>query len=108
MKSQLVEQCNKYFLQGWRAAFDQAGVDDASELYNLGLKYQLFRFGSPEEHGEGETVGGPMDPETDTILRDPEATEDLRDPEADGQILVVEVQEGEDGSNGDGAVDIVD
>ena len=37
LKSQLAEECNKYFLQRWRAALDQAGVDDASELYNLGL-----------------------------------------------------------------------
>uniref|UniRef100_A0A2N9GI55 Uncharacterized protein n=1 Tax=Fagus sylvatica TaxID=28930 RepID=A0A2N9GI55_FAGSY len=108
LKSQLAEECNKYFFQGWHAALDQARVNDASELYNLGLKHQPFRFGSPEEHGEGETVGGPTDLETDAILRDLEAAEDLRDPEADGQIPFVEVREGEDGFDGEGAVDIVD
>ncbi len=108
LKSQLAEECNKYFLQGWRAALDQAEVDDASELYNLGPKHQPFRFGLPKEHGEGEIAGGTTDPETDTILTNLEATEDLRDLKADGQIPVVEVREGEDGSDGEGAVDTVD
>jgi hypothetical protein len=87
LKSQLVEECNKCFLQGWRSALDQAGVDDASELYNLGSKHQPFRAGSPEEHEEEEAVGGLRDPEADEVLKDPEAVEDLRDPD---QIPVVE------------------
>ena len=94
MKSQLVEECNKCFLQGWHSALNQAGVDDASELYNLGPKHQPFRVGSPEEHEEEEAAGGLRDPEADEVLKDPEAAEDLRDPD---QIPVVDVQEGDDG-----------
>jgi hypothetical protein len=87
LKSQLVEECNKCFLQGWHSALDQAGVDDASELYNLGPKHQPFRVGSPEEHEEEEAAGGLRDPEADEVLKDPKAAEDLRDP---AQIPVVE------------------
>ncbi len=48
LQSQLKEECNKHFIQGWRAALDQARVDDASELYNLGLRHRPFRPSSPE------------------------------------------------------------
>jgi hypothetical protein len=98
LKSQLTEEYNKYFLQGWRAALDRAGVDDAFELYDLGPKHRPFKVGSPEEHKEEEVVGGPMDPK---------ANEVLRVPEANGQILVVEVQEGDDGSDREDTVDVV-
>uniref|UniRef100_A0A2N9HMA6 Uncharacterized protein n=1 Tax=Fagus sylvatica TaxID=28930 RepID=A0A2N9HMA6_FAGSY len=31
-------KCNKFFIQGWHRALDRAGVDDASELYDLAPK----------------------------------------------------------------------
>ena len=43
-------------------ALDRAGVDDASELYDLGPKHRPFKVGSPEEHEEEEVAGGLMDP----------------------------------------------
>ena len=76
LKSQLTEECNKCFLQGWHAALDKAGVDDAFELYDLGSKHQPFKVGLPEEHEDEEVSGGSMDPEADEVLRDPEAIED--------------------------------
>ena len=45
-----------------------------------------------------------MDPEADEVLRDPEAIEDSRDL---GQILVVEVQEGDHGSDREDNIDTV-
>ena len=35
LQSQLKDECNKFFIQGWHKALDKAGVDDASELYDL-------------------------------------------------------------------------
>jgi chromosome segregation ATPase len=84
LKSQLAEECNKHFLQGWHAALDKAGVDDASELYNLGLIHRPFKMGSPEEHGEGETAEGSTEPQTDGVSRGPKTAKDLRDHEPDG------------------------
>jgi phage shock protein A len=73
LKSQLAKECNKCFLQGWRSALDQAGVDDTSELYNLGPKHQPFKVGLPKEHEEEEATRGLRDPEVNEVLRDPEA-----------------------------------
>ena len=50
LKSQLAQEYNKYFLQGWTKAPDQAGVDDDSVLYSLGQRHQPFKLGSFEEH----------------------------------------------------------
>ena len=72
LKSQLAEECNKCFLQGWCSALNQAGVDDTSKLYNLGPKHQTFKVGLPKEHEEEEATGGLRDPEVDEVLRDPE------------------------------------
>ena len=60
--------------------------------------------GLPEEHEDEEVSGGSMDPEADEVLRDPEAIEDSRDL---GQILVVEVQEGDHGSDREDNIDTV-
>jgi hypothetical protein len=65
LKSQLAEECNKYFIQGWRAALDRAGVYDAFELYDLGPKSRPFRPASPEDHEEEGAAEGPMDLEAD-------------------------------------------
>ena len=43
LKSQLGDEYNKYFLQGWCMALDKARVDDASELYDLAPRHQPFR-----------------------------------------------------------------
>jgi hypothetical protein len=108
LKSQLANECNKHFLQGWCMALDKAGVDDASELYDLGSRYQPFRVNSPEEREGREGAEGSMDLESHEALREPEAAEDLGDPEADGQAPVVEIREGEDGSDGEGTLNVVD
>uniref|UniRef100_A0A2N9IRN8 Uncharacterized protein n=1 Tax=Fagus sylvatica TaxID=28930 RepID=A0A2N9IRN8_FAGSY len=42
--------------QGWRMAFDKAGVDDASELYDLGPRHQPFQGSSPEECEGGKPL----------------------------------------------------
>ncbi len=89
-------------------ALDKAEVDDASELYDLGSRYQPFRVNSPEEREGREGVKGSMDLESHEALREPEAAEDLGDPEADGQASVVEIREGEDGSDGEGTLNVVD
>uniref|UniRef100_A0A2N9HR10 Uncharacterized protein n=1 Tax=Fagus sylvatica TaxID=28930 RepID=A0A2N9HR10_FAGSY len=108
LKSQLAEECNKYFFQGWLAALDQAGVDDASELYNLGLIHRPFKMGSPKEHGEEEAAEGPTKPQTDGVSKEPEAAKDLRNHEPDGRTSVVEIQEGKDGSDGEDTLNVVD
>ena len=98
-------------------AFEKTGVDDVSELYDLASRHRPFKASLPEEREGGEAAEGSTVPESHEALREPEATEDLGDPEAaedlgdpeaDDQVLVVEVREEEDGSDGKGAVDIVD
>ena len=108
LKSQLANECNKHFLQGWRMALDKAGVDDASKLYDLGPRHQPFRVNSPEEREGRASAEGSMDLESHEALREPEATKDLGDPEADGQAPVVEIREGEDDSDGEGTLNVVD
>uniref|UniRef100_A0A2N9FR87 Uncharacterized protein n=1 Tax=Fagus sylvatica TaxID=28930 RepID=A0A2N9FR87_FAGSY len=108
LKSQLANECNKHFLQGWCMALDKAGVDDASELYDLGSRHQPFRVNSPEEREGRESAEGSMDLESHEALREPEAAEDLGDPEVDGQAPVVEIREGQDGSDGKGTLNVVD
>ena len=98
-------------------ALDKAGVDDASELYDLVPRHRPFRVDLPEEHEGGEAAKGSTVPESHEASRETEAPEDLGDPKAaedlgdlevDDQVSVVEVREGEDGSDGEGAVDIDD
>ena len=52
--SQLKGECDKYFIQGWHKTLDRAGVDDASELYDLASRYQPFGGRMPEERNELE------------------------------------------------------
>jgi hypothetical protein len=94
LKSQLVEECNKHFIQGWHVALDRAGVDDASELYDLGPRRRPFRPASPEQHEEAGVTEGQMDFEAG----DEQAS--------DEQIPVVEFQEGEGDSDGKGTLDV--
>uniref|UniRef100_A0A2N9EQB7 Reverse transcriptase/retrotransposon-derived protein RNase H-like domain-containing protein n=1 Tax=Fagus sylvatica TaxID=28930 RepID=A0A2N9EQB7_FAGSY len=108
LKSQLANECNKHFLQGWRMALDKAGVDDASKLYDLGSRHQPFRVNSPEEREGRAGAEGSIDLESHEALREPEAAEDLGDLEADGQAPVVEIREGEDGFDGEGTLNVVD
>lgn len=49
LKSQLTKEC---FLQGWDSALDQAGVNDASDLYNKGRKFQPYKVTPTEETEE--------------------------------------------------------
>ena len=103
LKSQLAQECNKYFLQGWSLALDQAGVDDDSELYNLGRRHQPFKLDSSEEHKEQATED----------LKDPEADEDPKDPEVaerstvHEQIQTDDIQEVEGGSDKEDTVNVV-
>uniref|UniRef100_A0A2N9JBB6 Uncharacterized protein n=1 Tax=Fagus sylvatica TaxID=28930 RepID=A0A2N9JBB6_FAGSY len=43
LKSQLVDECNTFFLQGWHMALDKAGVDDVFELYDLAPRHRPLR-----------------------------------------------------------------
>ena len=52
LQSQLKDECNKFFIQGWHKALDKAGVDDASELYDLTQRYQPFEVIVSEKRGE--------------------------------------------------------
>jgi hypothetical protein len=98
LKSQLKDECDKYFVRGWRAALDRAGVDDASELYDLGPRCRPFRPVSPEVHDDEGAAEGPMDHEEEG------AAEGLNDHEAgDGQDPDTEVLV-EDGSDGEDIV----
>ena len=63
LKSQLKDECDKYFVRGWCAALDRAGVDDASELYDLGSRCRPFRPASPEVHDDEGAAKGLMDHE---------------------------------------------
>ena len=90
LKSQLEEECNKHFVQGWRTALDRAGVHDAFELYDLGPRRRLFRPESPEQFEEARANEGQMDFEA-----------------KDEHIPVVDVQEGVDNSDGEGTLDVI-
>lgn len=85
LKSQLAQECNKCFLRGWNSTLDQVGVNNTSELYNLGRKHLPCKVGSSKEHEE-------------------EATEGSRDPEP---LNIEDVQEGGDGAEKDNNVEIV-
>ena len=102
-KSQLAQECNKYFLQGWNKALDQARVDDDSELYNLGRRHRPFKMGSSKEPVR-QVAKDMKDPEADENPKDPKVAEDSGDPE---QIQTNDVQEVEDGSDKDDNIDII-
>ena len=116
LKSQLVGECNKYFIQGWHKALDKAEVDDASELYDLALRHRPLAVDAPEEHdGEDEEnaaedsmVSGPHEVLKELELADdPEVAEDPDNMEADDQIPMVGVQEGDEDSDGGESLDVV-
>uniref|UniRef100_A0A2N9HV42 Uncharacterized protein n=1 Tax=Fagus sylvatica TaxID=28930 RepID=A0A2N9HV42_FAGSY len=84
LQLQLKGECNKYFIQGWHKALDNAGVDDASELYDLAWKHQPFGDPAPEERNEeaGEdAVEDPMIPVSHEVLSEPILAEDPEMPE---------------------------
>uniref|UniRef100_A0A2N9F173 Transposase (putative) gypsy type domain-containing protein n=1 Tax=Fagus sylvatica TaxID=28930 RepID=A0A2N9F173_FAGSY len=71
LRYQLRGECNKYFVQGWHQALDNAGVDDDSDLYDLVYSRQPYEVLVPEEGKElvaGEGAAG--DP---AVLGSPEA-----------------------------------
>ncbi len=113
LQSQVKGECNKYYIQGWHKALDRAGVDDASKLYDLALRHQPFGDHVPEERNEeaGEdatedpTVPGSHEALSEPVLADdPEVTEGL----PDDQIQTAEFQEGEDDSDVEENIDVVD
>ena len=85
LKSQLAEECNSCFLQGWDLAVDQVEVDDASDLYNKGRKFQPYKVAPTKESDEM-------------------VTEDLQDLE---HVQVEGVHEGVDGTNKDDNVEVI-
>uniref|UniRef100_A0A2N9IHI8 Transposase (putative) gypsy type domain-containing protein n=1 Tax=Fagus sylvatica TaxID=28930 RepID=A0A2N9IHI8_FAGSY len=113
LQSQVKGECNKYYIQGWHKALDRAGVDDASKLYDLALRHQPFGDHVPEERNEeaGEdatedsTVPWSHEALSEPVLADdPEVTEGL----PDDQIQTAEFQEGEDGSDFEENIDVID
>ena len=112
--SQLKGECDKYFIQGWHKALDRAGVDDASELYDLASRYQPFGGRMLKERNELEagedatrdpTVPRSQEALSEPVLADdPEVTEGL----PDDQIQTAEFQEGEDGSDTEENIDVID
>jgi hypothetical protein len=90
LKSQLAEECNKRFIQGWHAALDRVGVDDASKLYDLAPKCRPFSPDSLEEREEERATEGQVDLEA-----------------GNRQVPVVEVQEGDGDSDGEADVDVI-
>uniref|UniRef100_A0A2N9GFT3 Uncharacterized protein n=1 Tax=Fagus sylvatica TaxID=28930 RepID=A0A2N9GFT3_FAGSY len=77
---QLKGECNKYFVQGWHKALDNAGVDDDSELYDLAYTRQPYEDPVPEEGneleaGEGAT-GDPTVPGSHEALSEPALADD--------------------------------
>ena len=112
LQSQLKDECNKFFIQGWHMALDQAGVDDAFELYDLAQRHRPFGDFVPEERdweagedaAEDSTVLGSHEVLNEPVLADdPEMTKDL----ADDLIQTVEFQEGEDDSDVEENINIV-
>ena len=113
LQSQLKGECNKYFIQGWHKALDRAGVDDASELYDLAWRHQPFGGHVLEERNQEAKEDATEDPTvprshealSEPVLADnPEVTEDL----PDDQIQMAEFQEEEDGSDTEENIDVID
>uniref|UniRef100_A0A2N9FVD1 Uncharacterized protein n=1 Tax=Fagus sylvatica TaxID=28930 RepID=A0A2N9FVD1_FAGSY len=111
---QLKGECNKYFVQGWHKALDNAGVDDDSELYDLAYTRQPYEDPVPEEGneleaGEGAT-GDPTVPGSHEALSEPALADDpkVTEDRPDDQIHTAESQEGGEGSDVDETIDVVD
>uniref|UniRef100_A0A2N9J7U3 Transposase (putative) gypsy type domain-containing protein n=1 Tax=Fagus sylvatica TaxID=28930 RepID=A0A2N9J7U3_FAGSY len=71
LRYQLRGECNKYFVQGWHQALDNAGVDDDSDLYDLAYSRQPYEVPVPEEGNELEAGEGAAG--NPTVLGSPEA-----------------------------------
>uniref|UniRef100_A0A2N9ID46 Transposase (putative) gypsy type domain-containing protein n=1 Tax=Fagus sylvatica TaxID=28930 RepID=A0A2N9ID46_FAGSY len=114
LRYQLRGECNKYFVQGWHQALDNAGVDDDSDLYDLAYSRQPYEVPVPEEGNElvaGEgAAGDPTVPGSPEALSEPVLVDDTKAAEdrPDDQIPAAESQEGEEGSDVDETIDVVD
>ena len=114
LREQLKGECNKFFVRGWHQALDSAGVDDDSDLYDLAYKRQPYEDPVPEEGNEleaGEVAAGdPTVPGSHEALSEPVLVDDAKGTEdrPDDQILAAESQEGEEGSDVDETIDVVD
>uniref|UniRef100_A0A2N9I4R5 Transposase (putative) gypsy type domain-containing protein n=1 Tax=Fagus sylvatica TaxID=28930 RepID=A0A2N9I4R5_FAGSY len=114
LRYQLRGECNKYFVQGWHQALDNAGVDDDSDLYDLAYSRQPYEVSVPEEGNElvaGEgAAGDPTVPGSPEALSEPVLVDDTKAAEdrPDDQIPAAESQEGEEGSDVDETIDVVD
>jgi hypothetical protein len=114
LRYQLRGECNKYFVQGWHKALDSAGVDDDSDLYDLAYTRQPYEDPVPEEGNELEAgegaAGDPTVPGSHEALSEPVLVDDAKATEdrPDDQIPAAESQEGEEGSDVDETIDVVD
>uniref|UniRef100_A0A2N9I376 Uncharacterized protein n=1 Tax=Fagus sylvatica TaxID=28930 RepID=A0A2N9I376_FAGSY len=107
LRYQLRGECNKYFVQGWHQALDNAGVDDDSDLYDLVYSRQPYEVLVPEEGkelvaGEG-AAGDPAVLGSPEALSEPVLVDDTKAAEdrPDDQTPAAESQEGEEGSDVD-------
>uniref|UniRef100_A0A2N9EGA3 Uncharacterized protein n=1 Tax=Fagus sylvatica TaxID=28930 RepID=A0A2N9EGA3_FAGSY len=114
LRYQLRGECNKYFVQGWHQALDNAGVDDDSDLYDLAYSRQPYEVLVPEEGkelvaGEG-AAGDPAVLGSPEALSEPVLVDDTKAAEdrPDDQTPAAESQEGEEGSDVDENIDVVD
>jgi regulator of replication initiation timing len=114
LRYQLRGECNKYFIQGWHKALDNAGVDDDSDLYDLAYSRQPYEDPVPEEGNELEAgegaAGNPTVLGSPEALSEPVPVDDAKAAEdrPDDQIPAAESQEGEEGSDVDETIDVVD
>uniref|UniRef100_A0A2N9EHM9 Uncharacterized protein n=1 Tax=Fagus sylvatica TaxID=28930 RepID=A0A2N9EHM9_FAGSY len=114
LRYQLRGECNKYFVQGWHQALDNAGVDDDSDLYDLAYSRQPYEVPVPEEGNELEAgegaAGNPTVLGSPEALSEPVLVDDTKAAEdrPDDQIPAAESQEGEEGSDVDETIDVVD
>jgi regulator of replication initiation timing len=114
LRYQLRGECNKYFVQGWHQALDNAGVDDDSDLYDLAYSRQPYEVSVPEEGNElvaGEgAAGDPAVPGSPEALSEPVLVDDTKAAEdrPDDQTPAAESQEREEGSDVDETIDVVD
>uniref|UniRef100_A0A2N9IZ18 Transposase (putative) gypsy type domain-containing protein n=1 Tax=Fagus sylvatica TaxID=28930 RepID=A0A2N9IZ18_FAGSY len=92
LRYQLRGECNKYFVQGWHQALDNAGRRETSwRLVRVPLE-------NPTVLGSPEALSEPV------LVDDTKAAEDR----PDDQIPAAESQEGEEGSDVDETIDVVD
>uniref|UniRef100_A0A2N9E3C6 Transposase (putative) gypsy type domain-containing protein n=1 Tax=Fagus sylvatica TaxID=28930 RepID=A0A2N9E3C6_FAGSY len=102
--------------KGAQAYYDQdnAGVDDDSDLYDLAYSRQPYEVPVPEEGNELEAgegaAGNPTVLGSPEALSEPVLVDDAKAAEdrPDDQIPAAESQEGEEGSDVDETIDVVD